>query len=165
LAARVTLPQYRNVILLIGSNIDPISNIKQAIAEVSAIFQINKKSSLWETRPIGTDGNNFFNLALCISTSLDFDQLKFEILRNIEIRLGRIRISDKYAPRTIDIDIILDGNMIVDNNIWRYAYIAVPVAEIFPELIQPETNQPLKVVAAMLIKNSWIKKHPAKKLQ
>jgi 2-amino-4-hydroxy-6-hydroxymethyldihydropteridine diphosphokinase len=161
----VTLPQYRNVILLIGSNIDPISNIKRAIKEISGVLQINKQSSLWETKPIGAEGNNFYNMALSVSTSLDFDQLKFEVLRNIEVRLGRIRSSDKYAPRTIDIDIILDGDMIIDINIWQFAYVAVPVGELVPGLIHPETNQTLEEVAAILIKKSWIKKHPAKILQ
>jgi 2-amino-4-hydroxy-6-hydroxymethyldihydropteridine diphosphokinase len=160
----VTLPQNRNVILLIGSNIDPISNIKRAIKEISGVIQINNRSSLWETKPIGTKGNNFFNLALSVSTSLDFDQLKFEVLRNIEVHLGRTRVSDKYAPRTIDIDIILDGNMIVDINIWQLAYVAVPVGELVPGLIRFETNQTLEEIAALLINKSWIKKHPAKKL-
>jgi 2-amino-4-hydroxy-6-hydroxymethyldihydropteridine diphosphokinase len=165
LAERMTLPSTREVVLLIGSNIDPVSNIKRAIKEISRIVQINLQSSLWETKPIGTVGNNFFNLALSVTTSLDFDPLKFEILRNIEIRLGRVRISDKYAPRTIDIDIILYGNTIIDINIWNYAYIAVPVAELVPSFIRPDTNQTLEEVAEILIKNSWIKKHPATILQ
>jgi 2-amino-4-hydroxy-6-hydroxymethyldihydropteridine diphosphokinase len=158
----MTLPPTRDVVLLIGSNIDPISNIKKAIKEISSIIQINMESSLWETKPIGTEGNNFFNLALVVSTSLDFDPLKYEILRNIENHLGRVRISDKFAPRTIDIDIILHGDKVVDTNIWHYAYIAVPVSELVPGLLRPETNQTLKEVAEILIKNSWIKKHPAK---
>ena len=154
-------PPSRCVILLIGSNINPINNIKRAIKEISGIIPITKQSSLWETNPIGTVGENFYNLALSISTSLDFNVLKFDILRNIEINLGRVRSSDKYAPRTIDIDIILDGDTIVDANIWHYAYIAVPVSELDPGLIRAETHQILKDVAAILIKNSWIKKHPA----
>jgi 2-amino-4-hydroxy-6-hydroxymethyldihydropteridine diphosphokinase len=161
----MTFPSTRDVVLLIGSNIDPVSNIKRAIKEISSIVKINLQSSLWETKPIGTGGNNFFNLALLVSTSLDFDPLKFEILRNIEIRLGRVRISDKYAPRTIDIDIILYGDTIIDINIWNYAYIAVPVAELVPSFIRPDTNQTLEEVAATLIKKSWIKKHPAEILQ
>jgi 2-amino-4-hydroxy-6-hydroxymethyldihydropteridine diphosphokinase len=165
LAERMTLPSTREVVLLIGSNIDPVSNIKRAIKEISSKVQINLQSSLWETKPIGTVGNNFFNLALSVTTSLDFDPLKFEILRNIEIRLGRVRISDKYAPRTIDIDIILYGDTIIDINIWNYAYIAVPVAELVPSFIRPDTNQTLEEVAEILIKNSWIKKHPATILQ
>jgi 2-amino-4-hydroxy-6-hydroxymethyldihydropteridine diphosphokinase len=161
----MTLSPPRNVILLIGSNIDPINYIKRAIAEISGIIQINKESSLWETRPIGTEGDNFFNQALSVSTSLEYELLKYEVLRKIEIRLGRVRISDKYAPRTIDIDIILYGDKIVDNNIWQFAYIAVPVAELVPGLISPVTNQTLEVVSGVLIKKSWIKKHPAELLK
>lgn len=161
----MTSPPSRNVILLIGSNIDPINNIKQAIKEISRIIPLTKQSSLWETKPIGTAGENFYNMALSISTSVDLNVLKFDVLRNIEIRLGRVRSSDKYAPRTIDIDIILDGDTIVEANIWHYAYIAVPVSELFPGLICAETHQTLKEVAAILIKKSWIKKHPATVLQ
>ena len=157
----MTLSISRIVILLIGSNIDPITNIQRAIKEISGLFQINQQSSFWETQPIGTEGDNFINLALSVSTSIDYDILKFDILRNIEIRLGRERIPDKFAPRTIDIDIILDGDVIIDMNIWNYAYIAVPVAELVPNLIHLETNQTLGEIAATIIKKSWIKKHPA----
>jgi 2-amino-4-hydroxy-6-hydroxymethyldihydropteridine diphosphokinase len=155
----------RTVILLIGSNIDPISNIKKAIKQISERIQIDSQSSLWETKPIGTEGDNFFNLALAVTSSLDFNTLKFEVLRLIEIDLGRVRISDKFASRTIDIDIILDGDTIIEPNIWHLAYIAVPVAELIPGLIYPETHQTLNEVASILNKINWIKKHPANLLQ
>jgi 2-amino-4-hydroxy-6-hydroxymethyldihydropteridine diphosphokinase len=151
----------RTVILLIGSNIDPISNIKKAIKKISDKIQIDSQSSLWETKPIGTDGDNFFNLALAVTSSLDLNTLKFEVLRLIEIDLGRARISDKFASRTIDIDIILDGDTIIDSNIWHLAYIAVPVAELIPGLIYPETHQTLKEIASLLNNIGWIKKQPA----
>ena len=154
-------PTSRKVILLIGSNIDPFRNILLAIEEIKTYFSIDSYSSIWETKPIGTDGNNFLNLAITITSDLDYDILKFGSLRDIEAKFGRVRTPDKFAPRTIDIDIILDGDIIRDENVWKFAYAAVPVAELVPDLSHPVTHQTLADTARDLIKTSWIIKYPA----
>lgn len=154
-------PSTRKVILLIGSNIDPYRNILLAMEELKTCFSIDSYSAIWETKPIGTNGNNFLNIAIAITTDLDYRKLKFGTLRKIESKFGRIRTSDKFAPRTVDIDIILDGDIIRDENVWRFAYAAVPVAELVPDLTHPGTNQTLADTARDLKKTSWIIKYPA----
>jgi 2-amino-4-hydroxy-6-hydroxymethyldihydropteridine diphosphokinase len=154
-------PSTRRIILLIGSNIDPLKNIRHAFEEIKSCFSIDEHSSIWETKPVGTSGDNFLNLALAINTDMDYDSLKFGLLRSIEAKYGRLRIAGKITPRTMDIDIILDGDIIREENLWNCTYIAVPVAEIVPDLIDPITHRTLIDTAKELIKNSWIIKYPA----
>lgn len=154
-------PSSRKVILLIGSNIEPFRNILLAIEELKTNFSIDSYSSIWETKPIGSDGNNFLNLALTITTDLDYGTLKFGSLRDIESKFGRVRTPDKFASRTLDIDVILDGDIIRDENIWKYVFAAVPVAELVPDLTHPVTHQSLADIARDLTITSWIIKYPA----
>ena len=154
---RVNSSTFRNVVLLIGSNIDPINNSKLAINEISKLFPITKISSYWESAPIGSPGDNFINFAVMISTSLDYETLKYRILRNIETRLGRVRTSDKYSSRTIDIDIIFDDQTITEDNLWDFAHIAVPVSQLLPDLVHPDSGEKLKNIARELKKTSWIR--------
>jgi dihydroneopterin aldolase/2-amino-4-hydroxy-6-hydroxymethyldihydropteridine diphosphokinase len=77
--------------------------------------------------------------------------LKFDVLRKIESQLGRIRTSDKFAPRTIDLDMILYGTLVIDEadikipdpSIRLYPFVAVPLLELAPKLILPDTHTPL----------------------
>ena len=67
-------------------------------------------SNFYKTSPVG--GRNqpdFINGVVKIQTDRSPRQLKFDILRKIEEKLGRVRSEDKYAPRTIDLDMILYG--------------------------------------------------------
>ena len=155
--SRVNSSNLRNVVLLIGSNIDPINNSKFALKEISQLFPIIKVSSYWESKPIGSAGNNFINFAVMISTSLDYDTLKFRILRDIESHLGRMRTTDKYSPRTIDIDIIIDDEKITENGLWDFAHIAVPVSQLVPNFVHPDSGEKLKNIALELKNSSWIR--------
>jgi 7,8-dihydro-6-hydroxymethylpterin-pyrophosphokinase len=62
------------------------------------------------------------------------------LIKDIETRLGRIRRADKNAPRTIDLDIILINDEVLDNDLWQKAFVALPVSEIRTELINPENG-------------------------
>jgi 2-amino-4-hydroxy-6-hydroxymethyldihydropteridine diphosphokinase len=151
----------RRIILLIGSNIEPIKNIRLAFEEIKNHLQIENYSSIWETKPIGSSGYNFLNLALSLLTDIDYDSLKFGLFRSIEAKYGRVRTADKFAPRTIDIDIVIEGEIIREESVWEYAYLAVPVAELVPDLIHPISGIKLIDVARELTKTSWIIKYPA----
>src|SRR4030042_3299891 len=121
-------------ILLLGSNIDPAVNLKKALELLNCSLLITKYSRIWVTEAVGNKGPNFLNTAVEVKTSLTSDQLKEKIVSPIEIGLGRIRTSDKYAPRTIDVDIIIFNGKVLDENLWNNVFIALPVSEIFPDL-------------------------------
>ena len=139
-----------HAILLLGSNIEPASNLKKALELLNCSLSITKTSRIWVTEAVGNKGPDFFNSAVEVKTILNPDQLKKKIISPIEIGLGRIRTSDKYAPRTIDIDIIIFNGNVVDENLWNKVFIALPVSEIFPDLTNISTGETLTETANKL---------------
>jgi 2-amino-4-hydroxy-6-hydroxymethyldihydropteridine diphosphokinase len=143
------------VCLLLGSNILPAHYLPRAVDLLQKQLKILKASSVWETTAIGSDGPNFLNAALLIATPLDAQALKEHILHPIEAQLDRVRTQNKNAARTIDIDILIFDEQVLDSMLWNYAYRAVPAAEILPGTIS-ETGENLKDVAARLERASQI---------
>ena len=146
--------------LLLGSNIEAEVNLRQAIQRLGQMVRIEAISTIWETQSEGSPGPNYLNTAVEIETFLDGTELKNDVLRPIEQELSRIRTSDKNAPRTIDLDIIVFDGVVCDANLWLDAYKALPVAELFPNLRQPETDLTLSVVAKRLQQNCFAVAHP-----
>jgi 2-amino-4-hydroxy-6-hydroxymethyldihydropteridine diphosphokinase len=129
-----------NAILLLGSNIDPGYNIQLALELLHTLLQINEMSHQWLTEAFGSRGPDFLNMAVEVETDLDYEQIKTEVISFIETKLNRIRTFDKYASRTIDIDIIIFNGALIDPNIWKRLFIALPVSEIKPGLINNLTG-------------------------
>ena len=132
------------VYLILGSNIEPEKNTLQAIRFLTRECNLVKVSSTWETVAVGSDGPNFLNTALLIETRLSAEEFKNTIIADLEKRLGRIRTADKNAPRTIDLDIVIYDQALLEPAIWKKAFIAIPMAELFPELPHPEGKGTLK---------------------
>lgn len=143
-------------ILLLGSNIEPMVNLEKAQLLLSKSVTVISRSRIWETEAVGSDGPNFLNMAVKIETLLNAWQIKDQVIVSIEKELNRIRTEDKYAPRTIDIDIIIFNGKIKDANIWNSAFIAMPVSEIRPDLMHPSTGETLKVIAQKLKSSTFI---------
>lgn len=132
--------------LLVGSNIDPVQNTQKAMTMLGSMVQIEKTSRTWEIPSIGSPGPNFINFAVQITTSLTRSELK-DVISGIEQSLKRARSEDKNAPRTIDIDIILFNDELLDPKIWSRPYAALPMAGLVPDLIQPDTGLRLREIA------------------
>ncbi len=153
------------VCIELGSNIEPERNLPRAAEELSRRFPLLAISSAWETPPVGTPhGGNYLNAAALIACPPPVEQLK-DILRGIETALGRVRTVDKFAPRTIDLDILVLGEKVVEPDIWRHAYLAVPVAEILPNLTCPHSGERLRQIAQRLAATSDIRLRPTVDLQ
>lgn len=144
-----------------GSNIEPRVNIVRAAAMLLESFPGARFSRVFETEPVGARGAPWFlNAAAAITTDLGPRELKFDVLRPLESRLGRRRSADRNAPRTIDLDIALYGGTIVedcsagldipDPEILTSAHIALPLADLEPDMPHPVTGQPLREIAAKL---------------
>ena len=118
----------------LGSNISPEENLPQAVVFLSNRLVLESVSSVWETPPVGGGGPNYLNAVALIRTGLSPDNLRAKILRPIETQLGRVRTEDPNAPRTIDLDILLFNEKILDPGIWTEIYLAVPLAELYPTL-------------------------------
>jgi 2-amino-4-hydroxy-6-hydroxymethyldihydropteridine diphosphokinase len=126
-------PQHQ-VCLLLGSNIQPERNLPLAVQQLGEILTVLRASSVWESPAVGARGPNFLNAALLCLTSFSPEALKWQVLRPLEARLGRVRNKDKNAPRPIDFDIITVDGQLYDPLVWQYSFRAVPVAELLPEI-------------------------------
>ena len=135
------------VYLILGSNINPGRNLPLAVAQLRQVIQIDAFAQTWETPPFGTSGSNFFNTAIQAHTPRSLDDLKMNVLRSIEARLGRVRTDDKYAPRPIDLDIIIYGEKLIEPRLWSLPFLAIPLAGLLPDYINPETGETLAEVA------------------
>ena len=137
-------------IILIGSNIHPKQNIRDCLVLLMDSVTVVARSQIWRTKSFGSEGPDFLNLAIKANTALNEKQLKVSVLRRIEDRLGRVRLFNKNAPRTIDLDTILFNNRIIDNELWEKVFIALPVVELKPSLRHPGLTSNLKETAEEL---------------
>lgn len=121
------------VYLSLGSNIEPADNLKKAIQLLQDRSDVRRISSIWESAAIGSTGPNFLNAIVLIHTALSASDLKSELIKPLESELERVRTADKFAPRTIDIDILVHNDVLLDEDLFIQAHLAVPFAELYPE--------------------------------
>lgn len=132
------------VYLSLGSNIDRDRHIRSALDDLEEAFGGLTISSVYESEAVGFEGDPFYNLVVGFSTRLTPDQIADRLSR-IETKHGRTRECKKFAPRTLDIDLLLYGDQIVESgrlklprdDIIRYAFMLEPLAEIAGDLIHP----------------------------
>ena len=149
--------KVHQVIIGLGSNISPAENLKSALYLLGQYAPIEAISEVWQTHAVGSRGPDFLNAAVVISTSLSYDDLRNQILRPIENLLGRVRTKDPNAPRTIDLDILIVDGELIDQDLWNYAHVCVPVAQLLPDFHNPITGEPIKKTADRLIELDSIK--------
>lgn len=153
--------------LVLGSNIDPEQNLLAACRRLAEHGSIRRASQVWESPPAdGSAQANYLNAAVLLETAHTADALRKTILPGIEAALGRVRDPlDKYAARTIDVDIalfdreVLDvaGTHIPDPDIAKRAFVAIPLAEIDPDYVHPVTDESLKDIAKALASNASLR--------
>ncbi len=156
----VNSEEYHQVYLGLGSNIAPGQNLVHGVAYLRQYVIIEKFSSVWETAPVPAVGPRYLNAAVMIKTHLSVTLLKSIILHRIEAQLGRLRSSNKNAPRTIDLDILIYDNKLMDTKVWTQAFVAVPLAELIPDLMNPTTGETLRQAADRLAKGTSVKQRP-----
>jgi 2-amino-4-hydroxy-6-hydroxymethyldihydropteridine diphosphokinase len=144
----------KQIVISIGSNIDPEHNIPRAIQLLSNHLFIIKESSIWQTPAVGSQGPDFLNAAILAETARAPDEIKEKILKKIENDLGRIRTENKSADRTIDLDLILYDGVCRDHDLWTQAHIAVPVSDLIPDVINPKTGKTMFQTASELLPDS-----------
>jgi 2-amino-4-hydroxy-6-hydroxymethyldihydropteridine diphosphokinase len=128
----------------IGSNIEKEKNILSALRALAVFFGGLEVSSTYETEAVGFTGDTFYNLIVGFDSDLDVRTIA-ERLRQIELDHGRTRECKKFSSRTLDLDLILYGDRVINegglqiprNEIERYAFVLEPLAEIAGDLRHP----------------------------
>ncbi|MBF0499734.1 MAG: 2-amino-4-hydroxy-6-hydroxymethyldihydropteridine diphosphokinase [Candidatus Riflebacteria bacterium] len=143
------------VFIAIGANINPAENVLAAVRTLTHQVKVVAISTFFSTQPIGQpDQPMFYNGVLEAKTDILPEILKFNVLRKIENDLGRKRTEDKYAPRTIDLDLILYGDLALqttglilpDPEISTRPFLAFPLYELAPDLILPTLETSLEEI-------------------
>lgn len=146
--------------LNLGSNIQPEFNLVRAVELLRENGGVRKVSNAWESKSVGAEGPNYLNACVLFETVVMQVELKESIIRPIEAELGRKRSENKYSPRTIDIDIVLFDDKPCNDKFWRYAFVIVPLAEIYPEYHNPILHENITQTAARLRSKVWMEARP-----
>ena len=137
----------------IGSNKGNRSGlINEAIDKIDIIIgKVVLKSSIYETKSWGFNSNNFYNICILLESTLTPVLILNKIL-NIEKDMGRLKTTDQYSDRCIDIDILFFDNMIVNSKsleiphprIQLRKFVLTPMLELTPDLIHPILNKSIR---------------------
>jgi 2-amino-4-hydroxy-6-hydroxymethyldihydropteridine diphosphokinase len=146
--------------LSLGSNIEPETNLIRAIQLLQHHGRIETNSNAWESESVGALGPNYLNACLSFRTLLDQEPLKEKVLLPIEAELGRRRSENKFAPRTMDIDIVIFDDRSCDDRYWEQAFVVIPLAEIYPDFPNPLTSEPIRQTTTRLRSNFWMEARP-----
>lgn len=144
----------------IGSNILPQTNLPESVQALGRETEILSVSKVYRTPPQGGQGPDFLNAAVHIKTARAMEDLREQVLRKIESRLGRRRSGDPNAPRTIDLDILIFDGIVLDQSIWDLAHLCVPISDLLPIFPDPSLNDELLKRSSELRKSTLIEAIP-----
>lgn len=132
------------VFVAAGSNIDARRNIGRAVAELRDAFPGLRVSPAYQNPAVGFVGEDFINLVVGFETDLPLAKV-IEELRRIETLCGRPRDAPKWAPRSMDLDILLYGDQVGTfpgatlprQDLLKRPYMLGPLADIAPDVMHP----------------------------
>lgn len=135
------------IYLSAGSNINRRKNLQLALDELEKRFSNIRVSAVYENRPVGFAGDDFLNLVAQAETTMDPAEVASQLEEIHEIA-GRDRQGKKFAPRELDIDLLLYDDWVLDQpglklprpDILEYAFVLRPLAEMSPSLVHPLTG-------------------------
>jgi 2-amino-4-hydroxy-6-hydroxymethyldihydropteridine diphosphokinase len=133
----------------LGSNLgDREGNLRRVLSLLGQKMVVKDISSIYETEPWGYALQpTFFNMVCAVETGLSPQEL-LKLVQGVERDLGRVP-TFQYGPRTMDVDILLYGEDVIDTpalqvphpHLWERAFVLVPMAEIAPSLIHPSLGK------------------------
>ncbi|MEG3126537.1 2-amino-4-hydroxy-6-hydroxymethyldihydropteridine diphosphokinase [Pantoea cypripedii] len=148
------------VYLALGSNLaDPLHQVDAALAALDAIPQTTRvaTSSLYRTPPYGPpDQPDYLNAVVALETGLTAESLLDQTQR-IELEHGRVRKAERWGPRTLDLDILLFGDTVINTprltvphyDMHNRAFMLLPLLELAPQLTFPDGTPLAPLLAAL----------------
>jgi len=154
--------------IALGSNVEPEANLPRAARLLAEIGALRAVSMAYQNPAIGpSPAPDFLNAAVLVETNLTAEDIHAR-LREIESDLGRVRTSDKYAPRTIDLDLCLLGSQVVetpelrlpDPDVLTRPHLAITLAELASDFPHPVAGEPLAAIAKRLLPGANLRPRP-----
>ena len=141
-------PGHVRVFVAAGSNIDPEKNLARACADIKHHWHDAVFSRAYRNVAVGFDGPDFINLVLGFTTAQPLVAV-IARLQAIETQCGRPRFAPKWASRTMDLDVLLFGDLVEKTaeytlprpDLLKRPYMLGPMAEIAPEVVHPTANK------------------------
>ena len=131
-----------------GSNVAPERNLARAVSELAREFPGARFSPWYRNRAVGFEGEDFINLVAGFDTALTLRAV-LATLHAIEALCGRERHAPRWAPRSMDLDVLLYGDLVCDEpglklprpDLLNRAYMLGPLAALAPEVVHPTARQ------------------------
>jgi 2-amino-4-hydroxy-6-hydroxymethyldihydropteridine diphosphokinase len=132
----------------VGSNIDREASVRAGVADLREHFGELQLSSVYESEAVGFEGNAFYNLVVAFDTKDSIDEV-IAVLSSIEEAHGRERGGRRFSSRTLDLDLLLYGDLVARgqgyhvprDEIPRYAFVLWPLSELEPAMKHPQTGE------------------------
>ena len=126
----------------------PEDNLHLGVAELRRRYGEIELSAVYRSHAVGFEGDDFLNMVV----GLDTDDTPEDIHTQIEIihtRAGRERGEDKYSARSLDIDLLLYDDLVIEHprfripreDVLEYSFVLRPLAEMAPAIVHPVTGQ------------------------
>ncbi len=136
------------VYVSIGSNIEREHNVRSAIDMLGEHYRNLQQSRVYETEAVGFEGDHFYNLVVAFDAE-ETPQQVADYMHEVEDAHGRVRGGEKFAPRTLDLDLLLYDDLVLDegklqlprDEIDKYAFVLRPLAEMVPDLRHPVSGK------------------------
>ena len=136
------------VYISLGSNVERERHLRKALQLLAQHFGRLRCSSVYESEAVGFVGDPFFNLVVGVSTDADVYAVSRQ-MKDIERQCGRHRNGPRYSPRTLDLDLLLFGDLVIRENglilprdeITTQAFVLKPLAEVAGERAHPTAGQ------------------------
>ena len=133
-----------------GSNVEPQRNLREALALLRAAFPDLRVSPAYANAAAGFAGEDFINLVVGFTTELPLATL-LERLHAIETACGRPRAALRWAPRSMDLDVLLYGAAVGQfpgaelprRDLPQRAYMLGPLAALAPKVVHPTLGVPI----------------------
>jgi len=135
------------IYISLGSNINREQNTRAGVSALRQVFGELTLSSVYESEAVGFAGDAFYNMVIACKVENPVFETN-QILRDIEDANGRDRSGPKFSSRTLDLDLLLYDDLVLDENgltlprgeILKNAFVLWPLAEIAPDLKHPEAG-------------------------
>ncbi|MGR6749427.1 2-amino-4-hydroxy-6-hydroxymethyldihydropteridine diphosphokinase [Aeromonas veronii] len=131
------------IYISLGSNIERDRHIRAGLDALHAEFGELRVSRVFESEAVGFNGRPFYNLVAAAETDLSLATV-CQRLRAMEFAHGREPDAKKFAPRTLDLDLLLYGDLVCDTplvlprgEVLTNAFVLWPLAELAPKLRHP----------------------------
>ena len=148
-------PKRALAFLGIGSNVEPERHVRIAVARLARAFEDLRLSPVYRSPAVGFDGADFVNAVASVRTTLSPRELR-DWLRSLEDEHGRERNVPKFSDRVLDVDILLYGDQVLDDEdlqlprpeLYHFPHVLRPLAELAPDRPCPGDGRTFEEIRA-----------------